>query len=352
MQNSLKRVKMLIDGETPDRPPLFELLRNDAVISYFVQKKLTLNNAAEVVYKAYAPAIDATRTRIALPQRKTVMTREDQRRLNVFRWTSWLEPIRYANGEAYAMAKRKEIEAFDPVWTSDNEESLQKQLQGFASLQRRLGEVFVFPALPHLGLAMLYNEIGLEMFSYYMMDYPDIIAELLELQTIKAIRWIEHLPENHGLEACFIGEDIAFNSGLLFSPVWLRKYFFPRLTRVIEAYHRRHIKVLFHSDGNLNVILDDLAKAGIDGLNPLETLADMNIGVIHRRYPHWFLAGGIDVSQLLPFGKPRAIKEAVKNALGAAEGRLMPGSSTELNNVVPLANYLALREAVLEAVDE
>jgi hypothetical protein len=42
------------------------------------------------------------------------------------------------------------------------------------------------------------------------------------------------------------------------------------------------------------------------------------------------------------------VRETVKRAIAAAEGRLMVGSSTELNNGVPLANYLALRDAVLE----
>lgn len=40
--------------------------------------------------------------------------------------------------------------------------------------------------------------------------------------------------------------------------------------------------------------------------------------------------------------------EAAVLAIAAAEGRIMIGSSTELNNEVPLANFLALREAVFE----
>jgi len=64
------------------------------------------------------------------------------------------------------------------------------------------------------------------------------------------------------------------------------------------ARYNEGIAVLFHSDGNLLEILD--------GVNPLAVLA--------------------------------------------CEGRLMVGSSTELNNEVPLANYLALRDAVLEGV--
>jgi hypothetical protein len=57
---------------------------------------------------------------------------------------------------------------------------------------------------------------------------------------------------------------------------------------------------------------------------------------------------GIDVSQLLPFGKPQAIKEIVKKTIDDAEGIIMIGSSTEVNNEVPLENFIALREAVLE----
>jgi uroporphyrinogen decarboxylase len=106
--------------------------------------------------------------------------------------------------------------------------------------------------------------------------------------------------------------------------------------------------VLFHSDGNLNPVLEDLVEAGIDGLNPIEVLAGMDIADVHHRHPHLFMAGGIDVSHLLPSGSPRAVKDAVKRAIDAAEGRIMIGSTTELNNEVPLENFLALRDAVLE----
>jgi len=61
MKDSINRVTAVINGETPDRAPFFDLLRNDAVISHFSGRRLTTENAPEVVYQAYAPAIDATR---------------------------------------------------------------------------------------------------------------------------------------------------------------------------------------------------------------------------------------------------------------------------------------------------
>ena len=39
MKGSIERVRTLINGGTPDRPPLFDLLRNDAVLSHFAGEK-------------------------------------------------------------------------------------------------------------------------------------------------------------------------------------------------------------------------------------------------------------------------------------------------------------------------
>ena len=62
----------------PDRAPLFDLLRNDAVINHFTGKTLTVENAEEVVPEAYPPAIDATRS-MRLPGREETVTLENGR---------------------------------------------------------------------------------------------------------------------------------------------------------------------------------------------------------------------------------------------------------------------------------
>jgi uroporphyrinogen decarboxylase len=104
---------------------------------------------------------------------------------------------------------------------------------------------------------------------------------------------------------------------------------------------------MFHSDGNINPLLGGLVDAGIDGLNPLEVVANMDAPAIHRAHPHLFMAGGIDTSQLLPMGSPDDVRAAVRRALDGSGGRLMVGSSSELHEGVPLKNFLAMRDAVL-----
>lgn len=347
MQDSIKRVSALINGELPDRAPLFDLLRNDAVIEHFSGRRLTAENAREAVYQAYGPAIDATRPLVRLPALESSVSLADGRQQVNRRWTSWTEHHVYADAVSYAVAKRRELEASDPsAWTPSQQLALENALSRIDEERRQLGEVFFVPGLAGPGLMGIYGEIGLEAFSYFLADCPEVMVALLERNTLHAVSLAEHYPAGHGIALGFLGDDIAFKSGPLLSPAWLRQHYFPRLARVIAAWHGKGIKVLFHSDGNLHPILDDLVTAGIDGLNPIEVLAGMDIAAIHRRHPHLFMTGGIDVSQLLPFGSPQEVKDAVKRAIEVAEGRIMIGSSTELNNEVPLANFLALREAV------
>ncbi len=349
MRESQERIRTVINGGQPDRAPMFDLLRNTAVIEHFTGEQLTVENGAELVYRAYAPAIDGTRPLVKSPNAERTEILPDGRRQEIYRWTIWTEHRHFPDNEAYVREKRAWIAGFDPAWKEAERRSMESTLACIADIRRRLGEVFCFPGIPSgPNLMGLYGEVGLEAFSYYLADCPDVIVELMEMNTVCAERWYRNLPEWHGIEAGFLGDDIAFKSGPLLSPVWMREHYFPRLARVIDAAHGRGIKVLFHSDGNLNPILDDLVAAGIDGINPIEVLAGMDVGEIHRRHPHLFMAGGIDVSQLLPFGTPGQVRDAVRKAIDAAEGRLLVGSSTELNEEVPLANFLALREAVLE----
>ncbi len=128
---------------------------------------------------------------------------------------------------------------------------------------------------------------------------------------------------------------------------WLRKHYFGRLARVVAALHARGIKAMFHSDGNLNAITDDLVEAGIDALNPIEVSAGMDLGDLHRRYPRLVFAGGIDVSHLLPYGTPQQVREATVKAIEETEGQILVGSSTEVFNIVPLRNFLAMRETAM-----
>ncbi len=142
--------------------------------------------------------------------------------------------------------------------------------------------------------------------------------------------------------------DIAGTDQLMFSPKFLRKEFFPRLVKLVAAWHEHGIKVIYHSDGNLRAVLEDFQKSGIDGINPLEPLSTMYAGDIHKAYPDWILMGGIDVSQLLPLGSETEVREAVRRTIDDAgdTGRLWIGSTTEIHPAAKLENVLAMWDEI------
>jgi len=346
---SRERVKTLLEGQLPDRPPLYDVIRNDAVIQHFGGEALTLENASDVVRRAHSVTLDATKAFYRLPHFNAGTTTVDSSGRQTVRqcWTTWTEPVMYDSTAGY-MRIKSEKTAVPWDWTDEDQKVLDKSIADWVALSKLSGDIvrdFEFPGPPRLD--GIFTEVGLEAFSYYMFDCPDTIHRQIDYRFEKVVQAIEHsdLPP----EAFVVSEvsDMASKSGLLFPPKFLRQSFIPGYTRICDAVHRKGRKVLFHSDGNLWEILDDLVSAGIDLLHPLEPLAGMDPGKIHRRYPHLILCGTIDVSQLLPFGTPQEIADQVLRNIEATEGKIMVGSSTEVNNEVPLKNYLALYETVL-----
>lgn len=348
MKGSIERVQTLINGGTPDRPPLFDLLRNDAVLTHFAGEKLTLENAERIVYKAYEPAIDTTRASVRMPHREETITLQDGRSQRHFRWTAWTERVTYPDDDAYVIAKRRLLDEDPTAWGPVQWGHMQKRFESIEEHRQRLGEVFFVSGGGSPRLMGLITECGLDQFVYRNEDYPDLIDALLEHETVKSVTYAEHLPENHGIELVMIGEDMAYKTGPMLSPTWFEEHYFHRFARIVGAYHEKGIKVMFHSDGNLNEVLDGLVDSGIDAVNPVEVLAGMDIKDLHIRYPKLIFVGGIDVSQLLPLGTPEQVRSAVRKAIDDSDGQIMVGSSTELNNEVPLENYLALRDAVID----
>ena len=347
---SIERVRRLLQGELPDRPPLYDVIRNDAIIEYFGGSELAPDTAQRTVIDAHSAALDATKSFYRLPEFEpgTTDAKDGIRKVVSRRWTTWTEHVTYRSTDEYVRAKTEET-AKPWDWTESDEDMLRESVDVWLDLKSRSGDIarsFNLPGPPRLD--GMFSEVGLEAFSYFMADCPDVINRQIEFRFEKILQALEHLqvPPDALIfdEAC----DMAFKTGLIFSPSFLRSSFIPGYTRLCSALHKRGRKVIFHSDGDLNEILDDLVEAGIDLLHPVEPMAGMDPGEIHRRYPDLILCGTIDVSQLLPFGTPEEVSDQVRRNIDVTEGKIMVGSSTEVNNEVPLKNYLALRDTVLD----
>ena len=114
---------------------------------------------------------------------------------------------------------------------------------------------------------------------------------------------------------------------------------------MVAAIHDEGARVVKHTDGNIWPIIADIVSTGIDGLNPLEPVAGMDLGRVKTEYgARVCLIGNIDCGELLSHGSPEEVEQAVRAALAAGMpgGRYMLSSSNSIHASVRPENYHAM----------
>ena len=116
------------------------------------------------------------------------------------------------------------------------------------------------------------------------------------------------------MDFLWFADDLAFKTEPYVSPRIFRQMFLPRFRHVADQITKPWI---FHSDGNLMPLLDDLLSLGMNGLNPIEPGA-MDLGDLKRRYGrNLCLAGHISVDTLAR-GSEAEVEGLVRDAIRVA----------------------------------
>lgn len=154
-----------------------------------------------------------------------------------------------------------------------------------------------------------------------------------------------------GAHAVIIGDDIAYDRGTYIRPALWREIFLPLLRHQVEAIKTLGVPILYHSDGNLQAVLPDLAALSLDGLQGLEPGAGMDIGMVKEQYGgRLCLMGNFDLN-LLTTGTPAAIKVAAERLLrevAPGGGYIFSTSGGILSDDLPPENVVSLYRAVRE----
>lgn len=324
------RILAAADHREGDRVPIWDYIDNSAVFQHFRRADEGPHLTMARLYNELG--IDLCRG-YCLPQEET------QRNEAHTRWAERTIDLPRQLEEELA-----EDEMTDGQWDAIE----QDLLSNYRQMRDNLAPRTMFVPGGGTGLTGLYASIGLQKFCLWTRDHPDLIGEVLRRRAHENARWARLAARERLCPLFFIGEDIACKDRLLFSPHWLRRHFLPPLRLSIEPLAQAGIKVIFHSDGNLMEILNDLIDAGIDGLNPIEPLAGMDIAHLKRRYgDRLILVGNVDCSHTLPFGTVEQVCRAVRECIRTASpgGGHFIGSSSEITPATPLRNVLAFYKA-------
>jgi uroporphyrinogen decarboxylase len=192
--------------------------------------------------------------------------------------------------------------------------------------------------------------MGLEGLSFALADDPELVTMVFEQVGRFQHRVLENILRFDNVGAIWHADDIAFKTQLLVNPRVLRQHVFPWYTKMNRLAHARGVAVVYHSDGALQEVVEDIIGCGFDGLNPIEP-PTMDINSVKKQYGKRIsIIGNIDLGYTLTRGTPDEVRAEVRQRIRdlAPGGGYAVSSSNSVPEYVPLANFNAMREATFE----
>ena len=184
-----------------------------------------------------------------------------------------------------------------------------------------------------------------------MVFAPELAAAVLDPITSLRVAAARHLAAA-GADILSLGDDVAMQTGLLMSKATWRQWLGPRLKAVIDAAKavKPDILIHYHSDGAITDLIPDLIEAGVEILNPMQPECVDHAWVKQHYGDRLAFWGGLGVQSVLPFGTPEQVRTHVKEVLAdlGADGGLVIAPSHVLETDTPVANIVAMREAIEE----
>jgi uroporphyrinogen decarboxylase len=220
----------------------------------------------------------------------------------------------------------------------DSVEKAVKEHSGKKALVLHLNDVFSIPS----------RLMPFETFLIKVFEEPETVKALVKMSVDINLKMAEEAVKR-GVKIVYTGDDFAYNSGPIISPLKFREIFYPELKRVVTGFKELGLLAIKHTDGNIMPILDMIIDSGFDCLDPIDPIAGMDLRQMKVDYGEGIcLKGNVDCSTTLSFKTEKETIEETRECLNIA----MPGggyilsSSNSIHSAVKPENYLAMLDAL------
>ena len=207
-------------------------------------------------------------------------------------------------------------------------------------------DIYVFPGIIGF-LEGSWESFNFSTYTRLLYSNPAFIERVIRERGNFSVALTENML-NLGAETIFIYDDAGHKNCPFLSPKMYEKLIVPQIKRVCDKVHSYDGKVILHSCGNINKLLDLMISSGIDGLNPLEAGSGMDIFKVKRDYGERIcLIGNVDPIGLLTHGTPEKVDAYIKQLIKevAPGGGFCLASGHSITYSVPLENFEAMLEA-------
>ncbi len=193
---------------------------------------------------------------------------------------------------------------------------------------------------------------GLENLLMDMMTEPDFAHALFD----KVMQFPLSAGKKHiemGADMLWLGDDVATQQNLMMSLSTWREFLKPRYAQLFAEYKKMNpaIKLAYHSCGNCEAILDDMAEIGLDVINPVQPAAMDPVKIKQRYGKRLALFGGLCVQYILPGGTPGDVRcevRRLKAEVGRGGGYIL-APAHNIQSDTPVQNILSFYEEALKS---
>lgn len=221
---------------------------------------------------------------------------------------------------------------------------------------KHIKEVFDYHDLVFIGavegpVSDSYTYTDMELFMTAIYDAPELVLHIMDCTAKLSAYIAQAFAENASAPLQFMGEDIACDTGPIFSPKFITEHALPRWRWISKPIKEKGFKFLFHTDGRYGELLPIIfSRFGADGLNPIERNGCNDIFEIRKQYPNKLLFGNVCCAVTLPQGNIYDVEDETLELIEkiGPQGGILIGSSGEVGDLVPPENAVTMYETIHE----
>ena len=199
--------------------------------------------------------------------------------------------------------------------------------------------------------SLLVNKaINYEDYFLYLREQPEFILDL-QKRVDEYVAEVAGLVPRYPIDVIRLDSILCMNIGPMISLEMMEKFNFPWLEKYSRLIRDNGRIVCLHTDGNITSLIERFVQMGIDVLHPVEVCPGQDIYALKDHYGNRIaLHGNIDVGGVLAHGTEDKIRSDVEEhirRLGRGGGYIC-GSSHNIHEQIPTANFLAMVDAIHE----
>ncbi len=180
--------------------------------------------------------------------------------------------------------------------------------------------------------------LGIEPHLFAFYDEPELMHAINRDLAAYNKRVYEQVCQYFIPDFMTFAEDMSYNNGPMLSEALFDEFLLPYYREQIPAIKARGTRVFIDSDGDITLALPWFARAGIEGILPLERQAGVDLEKLRKTHPNFLFIGHFD-KMTMPLGEEAMRAEFERLLPVMRQGGFAPSVDHQTPPGVSLENY-------------